>query len=291
MQRSKVTAPDFEQYLNAHPEYRGWNPEKDHNEWKPEYRMMAPLYCPSTSSGWAARDQTSTSGQTSSDLRVLSKSQISMANVPATPSNPRRRKARAVDNEDGTIVPSGAPKNSNLAKGAPSPVQGQNSTSTLSLYSRTRAASPWADELQMFIPTPSMKKMQQKKREDTLSGALRARSGSISQGQATPSNATPTGAGPSGVNWMHPRTGRIHGHWYRLPVSTLASLEYIPNACIESVADPTFLPPMNRGDWVQFQVSQVVELDGFQWILPAACPVQFVSPANVETFASWQPTI
>lgn len=37
-----IEEPDFNQYLLHHIEYRTWSPDKDHSEWKPEYRMLGP---------------------------------------------------------------------------------------------------------------------------------------------------------------------------------------------------------------------------------------------------------
>jgi len=277
MQRSEIIVPDFEQYLNMHPEYRGWNPETDHPGWKPEYQMMASL---SKAHKGKARKGKTRKGKA------------------------RKGKARAVDKEDNKMTPSSSTKGNNPTKADIPQVRGQNNSSAVRHRNMKRPTSERAKELQTSganhnDPSLPSKDMRYESNDNTMNdafgiGSVPALSVSPSQGNSESSSAAGTGNGSLSTDWMqnlwtHPRTGRINGHWYQLPVSTLVWLNFVPNPSTEPVVDPAFLPPMNYGDWVQFQSSQIVVLDGIHWILPAACPVQFVSLASMEDFAPWSP--
>src|SRR5262249_38066968 len=116
MQRSKVIVPDFEQYLNMHPEYCGWNPETDHPGWKPEYQMMASLL--------KARKGKTRKGKA------------------------RKGKARAVDKEDDKMTPSSSAKGNNPTKADIPQVRGQNDSSAVTHRNMKRPTSERAKEFQ-----------------------------------------------------------------------------------------------------------------------------------------------
>jgi hypothetical protein len=304
MQRSEVMVPDFEQYLKMHPEYRGWNPEKSHPGWKPEYRMMELPYWPSTPTSQATRHRTSDSGRKSKNLSP--NGQVSNVAAPATLSKARKGKARAVNEKDDEMTPSGSTKGNKPSKDDIPQVRGQSGTSAVTHRNMKRPTSQRAKELQTSganhdAPNPLRNDMQYESNNDILIDAFGTSSVSApslppSQEHPASSNTTAVDTGSSMTDWMRnlwtcPRTGRINGHWFQLPVFALASLRYLPNPSTEFVADSAFLPSLISGTWVQFQSSQIIELDGFHWILPAACPIRFVSLAGMESTVPWFPTL
>jgi hypothetical protein len=204
------------------------------------------------------------------------------------------------------MTPSGSTKGNKPVKDDIPQVRGQIGTSAVMDRNMKRPTSQRATELQPSganhdAPSPLRNDMRYESNNDILIDAFGTSSVSApslppSQEYPAPSNTAGVDTGSSITDWMRnlwtsPRTGRINGHWFQLPVFALASLRYASDPSMDCVADPGFLPSLNSGTWVRFQSPQIVELDGFQWILPAACPIRFVSLAGMESTVPWFPAI